>query len=556
MKRILTVSMLTALAALWTMAVFAAVPQLINFQSILRDGSGIPVADSTYSVTFTIYNAASGGTNLWTETQSVTTANGLFAVLLGSANPVPDSAFNDSVRYLGVQVGADPEMTPRQQIVSTAYSFRVAHFIPNYGINNTFIGQYAGNLGMAGRNNTGSGIGALVRNNTGSENTANGTFALLNNNAGSSNTACGYSALAYNISGYNNTASGAEALANNTSGFYNTASGYRALYNNTTGSDNTASGVGALFSNTTGYSNTANGSGALYSNTTGIDNTASGDDALSRNTGGNGNTAYGVAALNSNTTGGANTASGKEALFNNTIGNHNTASGASALYSNTTGIDNTASGYLALGNNTTGSYNIASGFSALSGNTGGGGNTALGYGALSGNATGNLNTAIGYGANVAISTMTNATAIGANAIVDASDKIRLGNSAVTVLECQVGLTVVSDKNEKENFRPVDGEEVLEKLRKLELSSWNYKGHDPKQFRHYGPMAQDFFAAFGDDGVGKIGTETTLNSGDVAGILMAAVQALGDENAELKSRMEQLEKKLKELQAEKPQAEVR
>jgi hypothetical protein len=42
--------------------VFAAVPQLINFQGILRDGSGNPVTNGSYSVTFTIYDAASGGT--------------------------------------------------------------------------------------------------------------------------------------------------------------------------------------------------------------------------------------------------------------------------------------------------------------------------------------------------------------------------------------------------------------------------------------------------------------------------------------------------------------
>ncbi|MBI4587523.1 MAG: hypothetical protein HY725_01675 [Candidatus Rokubacteria bacterium] len=33
------------------------------------------------------------------------------------------------------------------------------------------------------------------------------------------------------------------------------------------------------------------------------------------------------------------------------------------------------------------------------------------------------------------------------------------------------------------------------------------------------MAQDFFAAFGHDGVGTVGTPTTINSGDKAGILM-------------------------------------
>jgi hypothetical protein len=94
-----------------------------------------------------------------------------------------------------------------------------------------------------------------------------------------------------------------------------------------------------------------------------------------------------------------------------------------------------------------------------------------------------------------------------------------------VIEGQVMFTASSDKTKKENFQAVHGEEVLEKIRGLELSSWNFIGYDPKKFRHYGPMAQDFYAAFGHDGVGQIGSQTTINSGDLAGILMIAVQAL-------------------------------
>ena len=77
--------------------------------------------------------------------------------------------------------------------------------------------------------------------------------------------------------------------------------------------------------------------------------------------------------------------------------------------------------------------------------------------------------------------------------------------------------------------------MLGKIRDFELTSWNFIGHDPKEFRHYGPMAQDFFAAFGHDGVGQIGSETTINSGDMAGILMSAVQALEKRTAELKQK---------------------
>jgi hypothetical protein len=139
--------------------------------------------------------------------------------------------------------------------------------------------------------------------------------------------------------------------------------------------------------------------------------------------------------------------------------------------------------------------------------------------------------------------------MGAGAVVTASNKIRLGNFDVQVIEGNVMFSAVSDKTKKENFQPVDREEVLGKIRGFELTSWNYIGHDPKKFRHYGPMAQDFFAAFGHDEVGQMGTETTIN--DLAGILMIAVQALEKRTTELKQREAQiavLESKVEELKA--------
>jgi trimeric autotransporter adhesin len=212
---------------------------------------------------------------------------------------------------------------------------------------------------------------------------------------------------------------------------------------------------------------------------------------------------------------------------------------------------NTSLGTGALQNNTTGSFNTATGASALFSNTTGNANTASGLNVLTNNTTGNNNTAIGAGANVSAGNLTNATAIGFAALVNASNKIRLGNTEVTVIEGQVLPTMVSDKNQKENFQPVDGEEVLGKIRRFELSSWNFIGHDPKKFRHYGSMAQDFYAAFGHDGIGQIGSETTINSGDMAGILMIAVQALEKRTAELKQKEAQLavlQSEVKDLKA--------
>jgi hypothetical protein len=276
-------------------------------------------------------------------------------------------------------------------------------------------------------------------------------------------------------------------------------------------------------------------------------------------------TKLGVAALenNNNNLGYDNTASRYEALTSNTTANFNTAIGRRALSLNTVGHDNTASGYDALHGvffndkgelaYATGSFNTASGSQALRGNHTGNSNTASGTRALQANRTGNFNTAIGAGADVRDfdGNLSNTTAIGAGAQVNVSDKVRLGNTAVTVIEGQVAFTSVSDKTKKENFQPVDGEAVLGKIRGFALSSWNFMGHDPQAFRHYGPMAQDFFAAFGHDGVGQIGSETTINAGDMAGILMSAVQALEKRTAELQQKEAQmavLESKLEAVAA--------
>jgi len=151
--------------------------------------------------------------------------------------------------------------------------------------------------------------------------------------------------------------------------------------------------------------------------------------------------------------------------------------------------------------------------------------------------------------------LTNATAIGAEATVDASNKIRLGNDEVTVVEGPP-YSVVSDKAKKENFQPVDGEGALGKIRSLTLTSWNFIGQDPRQSRHYGPVAQEFFAAFGHDGIGTIGTPTTITSTDMAGVLMIAVQALEERTAVLQQEKERLKEAVEASKAENAELRAR
>ena len=100
----------------------------IAYQGRLADSSGSPL-NGTYAMVFRFYSSSTGGSALWEEdwtgANSVQVSNGLFNVMLGSLNAIPQSLIsgNDGL-WLGVTVGTDSEMTPRVQIGSVPYAFR------------------------------------------------------------------------------------------------------------------------------------------------------------------------------------------------------------------------------------------------------------------------------------------------------------------------------------------------------------------------------------------------------------------------------------------------
>jgi hypothetical protein len=94
-------------------------------------------------------------------------------------------------------------------------------------------------------------------------------------------------------------------------------------------------------------------------------------------------------------------------------------------------------------------------------------------------------------------------------------------------------STISDHAAKENFESIDTHEILRQVGELPLAAWNYRS-DPNQRRCIGPVAQDFHAAFG------LGDTVTINSIDMDGVALAAIQALYEENQELKARLERLE----------------
>jgi hypothetical protein len=105
----------------------------------------------------------------------------------------------------------------------------------------------------------------------------------------------------------------------------------------------------------------------------------------------------------------------------------------------------------------------------------------------------------------------------------------------------------SDRNTKESFSPVDSRVVLDKVAALPITRWNFK--QDSSTAHIGPMAQDFYAAFG---VGP--DDKHIATVDADGVALAAIQGLnrkleetlGQKDAEigeLKRRLERVEELL-------------
>jgi hypothetical protein len=99
----------------------------------------------------------------------------------------------------------------------------------------------------------------------------------------------------------------------------------------------------------------------------------------------------------------------------------------------------------------------------------------------------------------------------------------------------------SSRYTKENFKLTSGEDVLARLRKIPVSTWNYTS-EGRQVRHMGPMAEDFYQEFG------LGTgNTSIGVQDLAGVSLAAVKALDQRTTQLQQRTAEVEQLRSEVQ---------
>jgi hypothetical protein len=122
-------ALLLLVMMLWAVAVLAHVPPYMHFQGQLANPDGTPVPDSTYTINFSIWHGSTGGQPVWTETHAVETCDGVFSARLGSFSPLEAWQFtltSVDTAYLQVQVQGDTPMTPRAMIGTSPTSLFTA----------------------------------------------------------------------------------------------------------------------------------------------------------------------------------------------------------------------------------------------------------------------------------------------------------------------------------------------------------------------------------------------------------------------------------------------
>lgn len=102
------------------------------------------------------------------------------------------------------------------------------------------------------------------------------------------------------------------------------------------------------------------------------------------------------------------------------------------------------------------------------------------------------------------------------------------------------ISQLSSRSAKWDFAPIDGEQLLARVRALPVTTWKYLS---SEVRHAGPVAEDFHSAFG---LGD--SDRMIAPADLAGVALAAVKALQQEVDERDRRIEALEQRLLEIES--------
>jgi len=462
----------------------AQVPRTISYQGILCDAAGLPKPDATYTVTFRLYTAESGGNLLWSEQKNLATKRGLFATRLGDQVLFGPEITFGAQYWLSIQVGADAELDPRIPLSAVGNSFRAVR---------SESAAYADMAVRATRSDTAAYAAVAGSGGSNPWQTSGGDIYYTSGSVGvgiqipsSDLHVVGLDGVLFE--GTSNSGAIPKQGGGTRMMWYPKKGAFRAGDAHTTEWDDVnigfhSVGMGAS-TKAVGISSVALG---WFTTASGASSTALGQETVAS---GDYSTAMGL------------------------------SSSASGNYSTAVGLSATASG----------DYSTAIG-SALgaSGNN----STALGYNVFAEKTGGFIIGDHSPGNPTRVNRDNEFVAVfaGGYTLYTTRDV----NQGVYINGGTSGWTNISDRNKKENFRAIDGEALLSKIRSLPITEWNYKGGD-SSVRYVGPVAQDFYEAFRLGGTDSLG----INSICIDGVNMAAVQALERRTAELKEKTAELE----------------
>ena len=519
-----------ALACVLASVAYAG-PDTITYQGSLLNHLGGPVSNGTYQMQFKIFDAATGGTNRWEETDNVQVTRALFSTILGDDTALGGLFLTYPDLWLEVTVDVDRSGTfegdevfsPRQNLAGVPWA--CPRLQPNAESPN-LVGGHSGNYvttGAHGATIGGGGDSGLPNRVTDDWGTVGGGF---DNQAGDDDGTTSDAMGATVAGGVVNAASG--ILASVGGGWHNEATSFAATIGG--GALNHAEGLCATVGG--GEGNDATGihatvGGGQYNNATSEAATVAGGYGnycwADYATIGGGYIHYATSPYATVGGGMLNSATSECATIAG--GRQNSAAGAFSAVAG--GRQNAADG----------EYSFAAGRRA---NAHHNGSFVL---------TDSTDDGFSSVRDDALRVRFNG---GATFVVNNDEWVRFWETAGHLIDTSANgahLTVGgawtdgSDRNAKENFATVDPQDVLARVTDLPITTWNYKAEEPS-IRHMGPVGQDFYASFG---LGQDGRH--IAALDANGVALAAIQGLYQIVQEKETRISGQQQQIATLQAQ-------